>query len=112
MRTIPFGRKSSRKREQVIENLKAGVYAIRGMVKRSTANARISGDEPFNFNENKGVYEWNFQEEIFVRTDDSEVMEIWFPTEGSATNNAEFRMTAYEEELTPNGEEALQSDPY
>ncbi len=101
----PFGRKSSRKREQVIENLKAGVYAIRGMVKRSTANARISGDEPFNFNENKGVYEWNFQEEIFVRTDDSEVMEIWFPTEGSATNNAEFRMTAYEEELTPNGEE-------
>lgn len=102
----PFGRKSSKKREQVIENLKAGVYAIRGIVTNSTtANARIKSDEPFNFNENKGVYEWNFQEEIFVRTDDSEIIEIWFPTEGSSTNNAEFRMTAYEEESTPNGDE-------
>ena len=101
----PFGRKSSRKREQVIENLKAGVYAIRGMLKHSAANARMKSDEPFNFNENKGVYEWNSQEEAFVFAGESEIIEIWFPTEGSATNNAEFRMTAYEEELTPNGDE-------
>lgn len=101
----PFGRKSSRKREQVIENLKAGVYAIRGMLKHSAASARVNEDEPFNFNENKGVYEWDPQEETFARTDDSEIIEIWFPTEGSATNNAEFRLTAYEEELTPNGDE-------
>jgi len=101
----PFGRKSSRKREQAIENLKAGVYAIRGILKHSTANARISDDEPFNFNANKGVYEWDLQEETFVFTGESEIIEIVFPTEGSATNNAEFRMTAYEEELTPNGDE-------
>jgi hypothetical protein len=102
----PFGRKSSRKREQVIENLKAGVYAIRGILTNSTAaNARTSSDEPFNYNENKGVYEWNFQEETFVFTDDSEIIEIHFPTEGSTSNDAEFRLTAYEEESTPNGDE-------
>jgi hypothetical protein len=101
----PFGRKSSRKREQVMENIKAGVYAIRGILKHSTAQARINGDEPFNFNANKGVYEWDFEEEAFVPAGESEIIEIWFPTEGSATNDAEFRMTAYEEELTPNGDE-------
>ena len=101
----PFGKKSSRKREQVIENLKAGVYAIRGIITHSTAHARVTGDEPFNFNENKGVYEWNPEEEIFEWTGESEVIEIWFPTEGSNTNNAEFRLSAYAEELTPNGDE-------
>jgi hypothetical protein len=101
----PFGRKSSRKREQVIENLKAGVYAIRGILKYSAAHARINGDGPFNFTENKGVYEWNFQEEMFVPAGESDIIEIWFPTEGSSTNNAEFRLIAYEEEQTPNGEE-------
>jgi hypothetical protein len=105
--TNPFGRKSSHKREQVIENFKAGVYAIRGIVTNSTdaTNARISGDEPFNFNENKGIYEWSPEEAIFVRTEDAEIIVILFPTEGSVTNNAEFRMTAYEETSTPNGDE-------
>lgn len=101
----PFGRKSSHTREQAIENLKAGVYAIRGILQHSTTHGRTKSDEPFIFNDNKGVYEWNFQEEIFLRTDDSEIIEIWFPTEGSLTNNAEFRMSAYEEVLTPNGDE-------
>lgn len=102
----PFGRKSSRKREQVIENLKAGVYSIRGMLSYSTGNARLSDDEEFDFESKKGIYEWNFQEEIFVLTDESDIIEIHFPTEGSASNNAEFKMTAYEEEATPNGDEA------
>lgn len=101
----PFGRKSSRKREQVIENIKAGVYALRGVLKYSTANARINSDEPFNFNLNKGVYKWNFVAEAFDRTGNSEIIEIWFPTEGSNTNDAEFRLTAYAEESTPNGDE-------
>lgn len=102
---LPFGRKSSRKREDVIENFKAGVYAVRGALKYSTTSARINGDEPFNFNEHKGVYEWNFQSEDFDRVGDSPIIEIHFPTEGSDTNNAAFRMTAYEEEATPNGDE-------
>jgi hypothetical protein len=37
----PFGRKSSEKREQVIENFKAGILAIRGILVRSTTNARV-----------------------------------------------------------------------
>jgi hypothetical protein len=105
--TSTFGRKSSLKREQVIENFKAGVYAIRGIVTNSTdaANARTNSDEPFDYNEQKGVYEWNSQEGIFVFTGDSEIIEIHFPTEGSITNDAEFRLTAYAEESTPNGDE-------
>jgi hypothetical protein len=102
----PFGRKSAHKREQVIENLKAGVYAIRGMLKHSTNQARVIGDEPFDFESNLGTYEWNFQEEVFIRTGDSEIIEILFPTEGSETNDAKFKMTAYEEIATPNGDEA------
>lgn len=103
----PFGRKSSRKREQVIENLKAGVYAIRGILKNSTtaANARVNSDEPFDYNANKGIYEWDPQEGAFVPTGESEIIEIRFPTEGSATNNAEFRLTSYAEELTPHGDQ-------
>lgn len=101
----PFGRKSSRKREQAVENLKAGVYAIRGILTHSTRQARFIGDEPFNFDDNKGVYEWSFQQEAFLRTGDSEIIEIWFPTEGSDSNDAEFKMTAYEEIATPDGDE-------
>lgn len=102
----PFGRKSARKREQAIENLKAGVYAIRGMLKYSTLQARTSSDEPFDFESNTGQYEWNFDQEIFVRTGDSDIIEISFPTEGSESNDATFKMTAYEEIATPNGDEA------
>lgn len=102
----PFGRKSARKREQAIENLKAGVYAIRGILNHAARQARVSGDEPFNFDENTGVYEWSTEQEAFIRIDDSEIVDIWFPTEGSETNNAEFKMTAYEEVATPNGDEA------
>lgn len=102
----PFGRKSACKREQAIENLKAGVYAIRGTLKHATQQARVIGDEPFDFDANKGVYEWSFEGQNFVRTGDSEIIEIWFPTEGSETNDAKFRMTAYEEIATPNGDEA------
>jgi len=102
----PFGRKSARKREQAIENLKAGVYAFRGILNHATRQGRVSSDEPFDFESNAGTYEWNFQEEIFVRTGDSEIIEISFPTEGSETNDAEFKMTAYEEIATPNGDEA------
>lgn len=102
----PFGRKSARKREQAIENLKAGVYAIRGILNHAARQARVSSDEPFDFESSTGVYEWNSQEEIFVRTDDSDIIEINFPTEGSETNDATFKMTAYEEVATPNGDEA------
>lgn len=101
----PFGRKSARKREQAIENVKAGVYAIRGVLTHSTQNSVI-GDEPFDFNANKGVYEWNPELEAFDRTGNSDIVVILFPTEGSTTNNAEFRLTAYEEIATPDGDEA------
>ncbi len=103
---LPFGRKPAKKREQVIENLKVGVYAIRGILKTSTSSGRTNDDEPFDFDENKGIYEWDSENEEFDRTGDSDIIEIWFPTvEGSSTNDAEFRMTEYAEITTPDGDE-------
>lgn len=101
---IPFGRRSSQKREEVLANLKAGVYSIRGILTHSTS-VRTNDDEPFDFEENLGVYEWNFETQDFERTGNSAIIEILFPTEGSSTNDGRFRMTAYEEEATPNGDE-------
>jgi hypothetical protein len=103
----PFGRKSSKKREQVIDNFKAGIYAIRGMLTRSTTNARIQEDEAFDFDAHKGIYAWNVQEQTWVSAGQSQIIEIRFPTAGaeSATNDAVFQLTDYAEALTPNGDQ-------
>ncbi|MEQ8476190.1 MAG: hypothetical protein RIB54_08105 [Fulvivirga sp.] len=59
-----------------------------------------SEDAGFDFQENVGVYNWNFDEEIFEKTSSSgQIIVINFPTEGSITNNAQLRITAYEDEL-------------
>jgi len=57
--------------------------------------ARLLNEEPADFAENKGVYVWNFDLEDFEKTDDSEFIVLAFPTEGSTTNNAEFRLTEF-----------------
>lgn len=57
--------------------------------------ARLLNEEPADFAENKGVYVWNFDLEDFEKVEDSEFIVIAFPTEGSTTNNAEFRLTEF-----------------
>lgn len=103
----PFGRKSSKKREQVIDNFKSGIYAIRGILKNSTSTARVQSDEPFDYNGKKGVYSWSAQNQTWLFTGQSQIIEIRFPTAGadSPNNNAVFQLTAYAEEATPNGDE-------
>lgn len=75
------------------------------MISEPSASNRTQGDEPFNYNENKGVYTWNPQTESFGSPTQSNIIEIRFPTEGSTTNNAVFRLTDYEEVSTPLGDE-------
>lgn len=75
------------------------------MISEPSASSRTQGDEPFNYNEHKGVYTWNPQLEDFEFTAESAIIEIRFPTEGSTTNNAIFRLTDYEEVSTPLGDE-------
>ncbi len=63
-------------------------------------NGRTATHEPFNFEANLGVYEWNPQlgeAGAFEKTGNSEIIEIEFPTEGSTTNNAKLQLTEYSE---------------
>ncbi len=61
----------------------------------TTGIARLLNEEPADFVENKGVYEWNFDLEDFEKTEESDFIIIHFPTEGSTTNNAKFRLTEF-----------------
>lgn len=53
------------------------------------------GQEPDDFTEIKGVYEWNFDLEDFEKTGESDFLIILFPVEESTTNNGEFRLTEF-----------------
>jgi hypothetical protein len=84
----------------------------RGFIKRQTRLFRnifdvkksVTGkeeEENFDYEENKGIYDWNFTTEDFEKTGESTVIELNFPTEDSQTNNATLRITDYAEVLIP-----------
>jgi biotin carboxylase len=95
--TLPFGRvKPSSDKRQVREHLKTGIYAIRHALHQATIAGRVKGEEPFDYNASKGVYTWNPNDEIFNKTGESNILEIRFPTAESITNNAVFKLLAYQ----------------
>ncbi len=61
----------------------------------TTGVADALGEEPQDFIDLKGVYLWNFDLEDFEKVEESDFLVIGFPSEGSTTNNAEFRLTEY-----------------
>lgn len=67
------------------------------MIPRSAR--KMEDDGSFNFTEAKGVYEWNAETEAFDFAEGGNAVIVKFPTEGSASNNAAFRLTNYEEVL-------------
>jgi hypothetical protein len=75
------------------------------MISESSTDGRTKDDEPFDYDEHLGVYTWNPTIQDFVFTSQSNIIELRFPTEGSNTNNAVFRLTDYEEVFTPEGDE-------
>lgn len=66
-------------------------------IKKTDGSGRINSDEPFDFNAHKGVYQWNTGTEVFEKVANSTIIKIHFPSEGSATNNAVLKITAYTE---------------
>lgn len=52
-------------------------------------------DGRFIYANELGVYDYNATSALFERTGDSEIIEINFPTEGSSSNNASLKITAY-----------------
>jgi hypothetical protein len=103
---LPFRQSTATKKDprvlarQIIASLKN--IATAG----STNNARTQGDEAFDFEENKGIYDWNPNVGDFVQSGNSSIIELRFPTEGSSTNNATFKLFDYDEVATPDGDEA------
>jgi hypothetical protein len=85
------------------------IVGLKQIVSRPTQAGRTKGDEPFDYDVWKGIYTWNPSIGAtgdFQKTGNSTIIEIRFPTEGSATNNAVFRLTDYAEVATPDGDEA------
>ena len=69
-------------------------------VKQKAIGGRTASEDAFNYGENLGVYTWNPQlgeAGEFEKTSESNIISLLFPTEGSSTNNAELRLTAYSE---------------
>jgi hypothetical protein len=92
----PFGRaRTDQKKLRAFLRKKGSQF--KSIFSENTTSGRVKGSEPFDFNGNKGVYEWNSVDEVFVKTGTSNIIVIKFPAEGSETNNAELQLSAYEE---------------
>lgn len=95
----PFGRMRADKKKVKAFFRKHG-RAFKSIVTSPAANARVTASEPFNFDEHKGFYEWNpelGEAGEFEKVDAADIIAIAFPTEGSTTNNAQFKLLNYEE---------------
>lgn len=85
--------------------IRTALFSFQNMIRVSTTGSRLQDDESFDYMGNLGLYVWNFEIASFVKADESEIIEIQFPTEGSEVNNAVFKLTDYEEVYTPDGDE-------
>ena len=95
----PFGRIGTDKKKVRAFFLEKG-HEFKSIFTKKGINGRTAEDEPFFFNDHTGIYVWNpelGEAGEFEKVDESEIIIIQFPTDGSETNNAELRLTAYEE---------------
>jgi len=94
----PFGRVAQPDHSKVRHFLRQRGQQFRSIfASKKSSNGRTTAEEPFNYDGKKGVYTWNASLQQFERTGNSTIISILFPTEGSQTNNAELRITAFEE---------------
>jgi len=100
---LPFRTKNDKKNPRVL--IHKAIFGLKQIATAPAKNGRIKGDEAFEFADHVGVYVWNAETETFDEAGTSTIIEIQFPTEGSATNDAKFQLTAYEEDFTPDGDE-------
>ena len=90
----PFGRIGT-ERKSVRKFFQEKGQSFRRVFLPTSANGRANAYEPFDFEGNKGVYEWNDAEGQFEKTAEATTIKIKFPAEGSEENNAELHLTAY-----------------
>lgn len=58
--------------------------------------ADLLGEEPQDFTDIKGIYEWDPTLNDFNKIEEADILEIRFPVEESETNNGVFRLLEYE----------------
>ncbi|MBS1681020.1 MAG: hypothetical protein JST48_04855 [Bacteroidetes bacterium] len=94
----PFSRIAYANHNEVANQLKIALANVHVMMVHATATARINGDEPFNYNDKKGIYTYNFNTKKFDYSSQSDIVEIKYPSDSTKkTNNADFQLTAYSE---------------
>jgi len=91
----PFGRAAEQNSKYFFRDKGKEFRSVFATAKAATG--RTQGDEPFDFEAHTGVYAWNSENEEFERTADASTIRIQFPSEGSATNDAELKLSAYSE---------------
>ena len=110
----PFNGRSSLNRSEINKLLKEKSLQFKSIfIPRGSVNLRTDQHGGFDFEANWGIYEWIQMEGIFVKSpSEGEMIIIRFPTEGSQTNNAELRITGYNETLIIYEENGIVNEDY
>ncbi len=92
----PFGRIGT-ERGKVRDFLRSKGREFRSVFAPASFTKGRTAEGQFDFEGNTGIYEWNDAKQEFEYTGASNIIRIKFPTDGSATNNAELKLSAFEE---------------
>lgn len=95
----PFGRIGTDERKIRTFLREKGTEFKKVFIPAGASKGRVGEDEGFDFESNKGVYSWDEEAGEFVFTGEANIIAIFFPTNESQANNAELRISAYEEVL-------------
>jgi hypothetical protein len=96
--TDPFGGRTDVSHEEYQGFIKKQTKQFRKVFDlKKSINGKESEDDDFNFDENTGIYDCNFDLDKFELNGESSIIVLNFPTENSQTRNASLRMTAYTE---------------
>lgn len=102
--TSPFGRiKAFNKPGEIKAAMSAGLISIRQMISRGTSGLKTQGQsEAFNFDAKKGIYIYNFDTQVFDKSQEtSTIIKIRYPKDDASKanhqNDAELQITEYKD---------------
>jgi hypothetical protein len=108
--TSPFGRiQSFNKPGEIKAALSASLISVRQMIVSSTGGEKVQGaSEAFNFDGKKGIYIYNFDTQVFDKSQEtSTIIKIRYPKDDASKtnhlNDAELQITTYTDTPTPQG---------
>ncbi|MEM7552290.1 MAG: hypothetical protein AAF363_21575 [Bacteroidota bacterium] len=78
-------------------SLKSHMEQLRNALSDRLANGRISEESCFGFEERVGIYEYELENDEFIRVSDSDFIILNFPTTDSSGNNASLSILRFNE---------------